>query len=318
MTLPGSPIDELREAVEAVASELANGGSATPTLERPKKAGFGDYSTNAAMLLAPRLKAPPRDVAERLGAALTERMGERIERVEVAGPGFLNVFLSDAWYAAAAAHVLAAGDDWGGGTAEHARAREPRVRVREPDRPADRGERAPRRLRRRPRAAARVRRPRGRPRVLLQRRRRAAAAARPVDPRPRARRGRPRGRLPGRVRRRAGGRAAGRGRARPRGPRGGRRRADDRAHPGHARALPRALRRLVLRARAARRRDRERVRARREGGPQLPPRGRPVAADDRVRRRPGPRDREVQRRARRTTPPTSPTSRTSSSAAGSA
>jgi arginyl-tRNA synthetase len=114
----GSPIDELRDAVQAVATELANGGTATPTLERPKKAGFGDYSTNAAMLLAPALKSPPRDVAERLGAALQNRLGESIDRVEVAGPGFLNVFLADAWYAAAAAHVLAAGEDWGSGTAE--------------------------------------------------------------------------------------------------------------------------------------------------------------------------------------------------------
>jgi arginyl-tRNA synthetase len=115
LTLP-SPIDDLRIAVEAVAAELGN-GSVTPTLERPKKAGFGDYSTNAAMLLAPALKQPPRDVAERLGAALTERLGERVERVEVAGPGFLNVFLADAWHTAAAAHVLAAGEDWGSGTA---------------------------------------------------------------------------------------------------------------------------------------------------------------------------------------------------------
>ena len=116
MTLP-TPIEELREAVEAVTAELGNGSSAAPTLERPKKAGFGDYSTNAAMLLAPVLKSPPREVAERLGAALAERLGERVERVEVAGPGFLNVFLADAWYVAAAAHVLAAGDEWGGGTA---------------------------------------------------------------------------------------------------------------------------------------------------------------------------------------------------------
>jgi arginyl-tRNA synthetase len=111
-----SPIEELRSAVQAVAADLGN-GSVTPTLERPKKAGFGDYSTNAAMLLAPALKASPREIAERLGAALTERLGDRLERVEVAGPGFLNVFLADAWYTAAAAHVLAAGDEWGGGTA---------------------------------------------------------------------------------------------------------------------------------------------------------------------------------------------------------
>jgi arginyl-tRNA synthetase len=114
-----SPVEELRSAVEAVTAELGN-GAVTPTLERPRKAGFGDYSTNAAMLLAPSLKAPPREIAERLGAALQERLGERIEKVEVAGPGFLNVFLADAWYVAAAAHALAAGDDWGSGTAETA------------------------------------------------------------------------------------------------------------------------------------------------------------------------------------------------------
>jgi arginyl-tRNA synthetase len=113
-----SPIDELRQAVQAATAEVGDGSTATPTLERPKKAGFGDYSTNAAMLLAPALKAPPREVAERLGSVLRERLGDRVEKVEVAGPGFLNVFLADAWYTAAAAHVLAAGDDWGAGTAE--------------------------------------------------------------------------------------------------------------------------------------------------------------------------------------------------------
>jgi arginyl-tRNA synthetase len=115
LTLP-TPVEELRSAVEAAAADLGN-GNVSPSLERPKKAGFGDYSTNAAMLLAPALKAPPREIAERLGVALQERLGDRVERVEVAGPGFLNVFLADAWYTAAATHVLAAGDAWGGGTA---------------------------------------------------------------------------------------------------------------------------------------------------------------------------------------------------------
>jgi arginyl-tRNA synthetase len=112
-----SPVDDLRTAVQDAAAELGDGSTAVPTLERPKKAGFGDYSTNAAMLLAPRLGAPPREIAERLGEVLRERLGERVEKVEVAGPGFLNVFLADAWYTAAAAHILAAGDEWGGGTA---------------------------------------------------------------------------------------------------------------------------------------------------------------------------------------------------------
>ena len=114
-------MDDLRAAVEAAAADLRNGGGTagpTPTLERPRKAGFGDFSTNAAMLLAPSLKAPPREIAERLGAALTARLGERLDRVEVAGPGCLNIFLADAWYTAAAAEILAAGDGYGGGGAE--------------------------------------------------------------------------------------------------------------------------------------------------------------------------------------------------------
>ena len=113
-----TPIDDLRAAVGDAAAELRNGAPAGFTLERPRKAGFGDFSTNAAMLLAPALKAPPREIAERLGEGLSARLGDQVERVEVAGPGFLNLFLADAWYTAAAAHILAAGDAWGAGVAE--------------------------------------------------------------------------------------------------------------------------------------------------------------------------------------------------------
>ncbi len=116
-----TPIEDLRAAVEAAAADLRNGGpapSSAPTLERPKKAGFGDFSTNAAMLLAPALKAPPREIAEKLGAALQARLGAQVERVEVAGPGFLNIFLADDWYTEAAGVILAAGDAYGGHTAD--------------------------------------------------------------------------------------------------------------------------------------------------------------------------------------------------------
>jgi arginyl-tRNA synthetase len=117
-----TPITDLREAVEAAAGVLADGGAprARPTLERPKKAGHGDYATNAALVLAPVVGAPPRDVAERLGAALRDRLGDALDRVEVAGPGFLNLFLADAWYARAVDWVLAAGERFGTLTPERA------------------------------------------------------------------------------------------------------------------------------------------------------------------------------------------------------
>ncbi|MEA2256299.1 MAG: arginyl-tRNA synthetase [Solirubrobacteraceae bacterium] len=114
-----TPVTDLRAAVEAAAAGLANGGvqRSRPTLERPKQAEHGDYATNAALVLAPVLKAPPREVAERLGGALRERLGDALDRVEVAGPGFLNLFLADPWYVGALDWVLAAGEGYGGGGA---------------------------------------------------------------------------------------------------------------------------------------------------------------------------------------------------------
>jgi arginyl-tRNA synthetase len=114
-----TPVAELRAAVEAAAGALGDGGSprSRPTLERPKQAAHGDYATNAALLLAPVVGSPPREVADRLGGALREALGPRLDRVEVAGPGFLNLFLADAWYTRALDWVLEAGEGFGGGTA---------------------------------------------------------------------------------------------------------------------------------------------------------------------------------------------------------
>ncbi|QEC47887.1 arginine--tRNA ligase [Baekduia soli] len=115
------PVDDLRAGVERAASAVAGADApapkSRPTLERPRQADHGDYATNAAMLLAPVLKSPPRDVAGRLAEALREGLGPAVERVEVAGPGFLNLFLADAWYTDALAHVLAAGQRFGSGGA---------------------------------------------------------------------------------------------------------------------------------------------------------------------------------------------------------
>ncbi|HEY2602678.1 MAG TPA: arginine--tRNA ligase [Thermoleophilaceae bacterium] len=111
------PVAELRAAVAAAAAELSgNGSSKTFSFDRPPKPEFGDYSTNAAMLLAPTLGEQPRAVAERLGGLVEERLADEVEKVAVAGPGFLNLFLSDSWYRDALGAALAAGDEFGGGT----------------------------------------------------------------------------------------------------------------------------------------------------------------------------------------------------------
>ena len=117
------PLEDLRAQLLASATDLGwpgqdDGVAARITLERPRRAQFGDYSTNAALLLAPALSAPARELAERLGAALATRLASALERFEVAGPGFLNLFLSDEWLTAALAGVLAAGGGFGAGGAD--------------------------------------------------------------------------------------------------------------------------------------------------------------------------------------------------------
>ncbi len=116
-----NPLESLRGAVRAAAAAVRGGGGelpVAPRLERPKRAEQGDYSTNAAMLLAPVLDAPPRVIAERLGAQLAEVLGDELERTEIAGPGFLNLWLSDEWHRGALRALLSAGARLGAGGAE--------------------------------------------------------------------------------------------------------------------------------------------------------------------------------------------------------
>src|ERR1700722_7581544 len=109
----------LREAVLALAGERA-GSASSPlaiTLERLPREDFGDSPPNPALLLAPAAGAQPRELAQQLGELLAERLGEQLERFEVAGPGFLNLFLSDAWHRSALDEWLAAGESFGRGGA---------------------------------------------------------------------------------------------------------------------------------------------------------------------------------------------------------
>jgi arginyl-tRNA synthetase len=84
-------------------------------VERARRAGQGDYSTNAGMLLAPVAGGHPRELAVRIGQTLSELLGEDLERTEVAGPGFLNLFMSDQWHRSTLAEVLTAGERFGKG-----------------------------------------------------------------------------------------------------------------------------------------------------------------------------------------------------------
>jgi arginyl-tRNA synthetase len=99
------------DPVAGLAAELSGLAGAEVELERPANPQHGDYATNVALRLARAERRPPRELAEELGARVAGLAA--VERAEVAGPGFVNLWLSDEWYAAALEGMLAAGEAYG-------------------------------------------------------------------------------------------------------------------------------------------------------------------------------------------------------------
>ncbi|HIJ85009.1 MAG TPA: arginine--tRNA ligase, partial [Magnetococcales bacterium] len=81
-------------------------------IERPKERGHGDFSTNAAMVLARVARMKPRDLAARLLETLPADQQD-IERWEIAGPGFINFFVSAARLRRQVHAIIDAGPDYG-------------------------------------------------------------------------------------------------------------------------------------------------------------------------------------------------------------
>ena len=104
------------DAVARLAARLSELAGAPVELERPNDPAHGDYATNVAMQLAPVQRRSPRELGEELAAAAVGLAD--IERTEVAGPGFVNLWLAPAWFGEALGEILAAGQAYGGGSAE--------------------------------------------------------------------------------------------------------------------------------------------------------------------------------------------------------
>ena len=99
-------------AVTRLAARLSELAAAPVALERPQDPSHGDYATNVALQSAPQHKRAPREFAAELAERATTL--DEVERAEVAGPGFVNLWVTTAWLAEALAEV---GPDYGGGTA---------------------------------------------------------------------------------------------------------------------------------------------------------------------------------------------------------
>ncbi|MFI3141862.1 MAG: arginine--tRNA ligase [Clostridia bacterium] len=81
-------------------------------IEVPNDRKFGDFSTNAAMVNAKAFSMPPRKIAEAITSNM-ELTDSYFEKVEIAGPGFINLFLSDKYYADILLEIEEAGDSYG-------------------------------------------------------------------------------------------------------------------------------------------------------------------------------------------------------------
>jgi len=96
------------DAVRAIVPEFAD---TSVGLDRPKQAAHGDYASNIALSLAKRAKRNPRELAQALVAALPA--SSLIDRAEIAGAGFINIFVTHAARQAIVARVLAERDAFG-------------------------------------------------------------------------------------------------------------------------------------------------------------------------------------------------------------
>jgi len=94
--------------VEAYGDEYANTDPLITTATKPE---FGDYQCNVAMSLAKRLKSSPRDVAATIVA--TVKLDEYFETPEIAGPGFLNLRLTEPFLRSQLRAMLAGGEKCG-------------------------------------------------------------------------------------------------------------------------------------------------------------------------------------------------------------
>lgn len=110
--------NELKKIITCASEKAAEKGtlaavpSGTFNVEIPADRANGDFSTNAAMTWARELKNAPRKIADAIIAEVSLE-GTYFERVEVAGPGFINFYLGDRYYADILKDIRAEGKDYG-------------------------------------------------------------------------------------------------------------------------------------------------------------------------------------------------------------
>ncbi|MES9964903.1 MAG: arginine--tRNA ligase, partial [Candidatus Sedimenticola sp. 20ELBAFRAG] len=101
------------QALEKIAAEgvIPSDQIPQPVIERARDERHGDFACNVAMVLAKLARSKPRDLAEKLIAALPE--SPLIEKVEIAGPGFINFYLAGGAYQSLIPGIIEQGHGFG-------------------------------------------------------------------------------------------------------------------------------------------------------------------------------------------------------------
>ena len=108
-------VDTLRREVTRAAVSLGAPTDLDVVLERPRDPAFGDWATNVAMVLAKPLGAKPRDLAQRLIAAI-DHAAAGLASADIAGPGFINFRLDPGTISRGMSSLVAAGASYGRST----------------------------------------------------------------------------------------------------------------------------------------------------------------------------------------------------------
>jgi arginyl-tRNA synthetase len=108
---------KIRSAIQKALLDLGAADTVF-VVERPPELLHGDYSTNAALAAAKVLNTNSRTIADELAQTLKDVLDSSVERVDVAGPGFINISLSREAVALAIVEAGAKGEEWGTGNAE--------------------------------------------------------------------------------------------------------------------------------------------------------------------------------------------------------
>jgi arginyl-tRNA synthetase len=114
--------DLVLQAIQTLQNDATLPADLTPpefVIERSRSREHGDFACNVAMLLAKPARSKPRELADKLVAALPAN--ELVAKIEIAGPGFINFFLTAGAYHAEVRRIMAEGDAYGRSNAGHGR-----------------------------------------------------------------------------------------------------------------------------------------------------------------------------------------------------